>query len=324
MKNTYPKYIYEFDFHDIMDVLKSFESLLKIKKEVLPVQKGADVDLYFYLEQVNDYFVKVLENNELVDIDMQMLSFFDIELASQFIADYKNESLYAEITEQLGLLFVAIGGIGEGHVYTVEQMKAFSLDSNLVYDNIFLLHTLHNFALYVEDEEYLIYFYDLFVKSVGNISKTQYDWKGAFSTAYFLQIFYRFFYILPHGHQENLLSNFLVFPFVINMPIRNLLSFFIITEEKNTKENNDFVLGSILKSNESIPEKTDFSEWQKLSKVTSTYLVRAESDSTGSFAKEKYIQDLYKFQSNRDKFSIWLRDILNLADSLKKEEFVKE
>ncbi|TAN33538.1 hypothetical protein EPN28_01860 [Patescibacteria group bacterium] len=300
------------------DVREAFLELEKAKADL--IAKGANEKMFDYASQIGARATKEELSGAMDVIEKEIILFLDSELVAEFMDKPDDSEIAGALALQLSFISAALG-LGAGvKPYEKEELKIILKGEGGFYNDLVFVATLGDFLRNGADKE----IGEMFVRTLPAVSKSedikkQYFWDDAFIFSMLLQAVWKMFGQFGANERQFLLQNYFYSAIVTGVPAR-----FYLGEFLGGKSDADFdamsrnIIQSLEQSNESVPTSDAGDESRKLSVLLKDFSGRGYNQDTAILEAEKFLQNIYRGQEEREAYASWLREALAIVLHLKK------
>ncbi|KKQ27992.1 MAG: hypothetical protein US42_C0003G0049 [Candidatus Magasanikbacteria bacterium GW2011_GWC2_37_14] len=303
------------NYHEVVD---SFGLLENKRLEIISKIGKLGERIFLYVDFISK---KILQHQikPEVSFETNLIKYLDLGLLNNFINDPLNKENRDLFSEQLLLVYSALGGALPINAYSVEEMLQIKSAEYLYYDdNIFVGTLRYIFSDLDVFYKYLPSISDYLFRDGQNSIKQNFDWHTAFIYSALINFCWSSFWFLKSEEQENLLKNYFYTAIVAGVPVKIILDRFLAVGTAEEKVRCQQLFANGLENNlEEVPLNGDFTEWKKLLAIIRGFSVRIKGSNSG-FEQEEFLKEFYQNQPGRDVYRGWLREVLNIVFSLEK------
>ena len=319
--------IYDFRLQTLAEVQQMFGRLLQDKQKFLDLNVPVIPKMFTTLEALSKTSIEPSLNKPIQAFVEASLTLLDKDLMEIVYNDPTDKEMTDALSIELLLVSAATANIQGVNAYSDEEMLDILKGKDLPYydDAIFVYTIRKSFEGNISNS-----IFSAMVKTLPGVDKTpdnikMYYFDELFLLSSMLHSIWRHFLFLPVSDQQFLLQNYFYQSIILGVPVKFALqeAAKLAVSRREGDKMTRFLVESLLQGKETVPYQTLARDGKFTGDVFREYFTRSATEQINTLVLEKFVSDIYKGQEDAQFYSLWLREMLGIAWSIRSANILK-
>lgn len=263
-------------------------------------------------------------------MDVQLMSFIDVELVRGFIDEPDNEELQTQLVFELTTVAAALNLLDGIDMYPADGLIDFLVgvqNKNATYNMVQFVYSLRQFVQghhRLEVVQYAIPVLGFFKEQ--ELIETNMVWRDAFVIALLLDLVWYNYRSLSEIEKRFLCSNYFYTAIMMGVPVQKILEdhLYEVRDILDYGIESERIAQSLEENKENVVVDTESGQTESFLSLIKKINLQFREKAREGFNQQRFIQDLYATKPDADKYSSWLRQALYIFFRAQNADLVED